>query len=401
MNKRLSDADLDFLGLEPIDIMAPAARRHPFKEYTYEELTNAPQKVYLCGDDDRPVLLTEALWQTMGLLKSAKTYFCMELGFCIAFGLEFHGLPTREGNVAYIIAEGGIGRNYQRVLALCAKYEDQLRNKFRIPKGGDYVAAAMNSGKFNLIDSPVDPASPDPTKGLGVDVLLDQLAHRPYAAVFLDTWARMLWASGGHDSDQNTVGPAVQGCDRIRKALGCTVVMVAHVGVAKDAQGRAKGLSDPAGAIDGATHCSKVGDGPLARFLFRATYQRHAVDGFTIQAQLRQSGPNVALMSDNVAKLVKLNKRDSQMLDVLRGMEPGASLADWQAAIEAAKVTTGRDGKPLKADALRKAFKRATERLMTADAIEVEGDMVTVKSGPGGDDMIFGTAEEEFLEESE
>ncbi len=290
MNERVSEADLDFLGPEPIGIVSPAERRHPFKEYTYEELTNAPKKVYLCGDDDRPVLLSEALWQTMGLLKSAKTFFCMELGFCIAFGLEFHGLPTKEGNVAYIIAEGGIGRNYQRVLALCAKYEDQLRNKFRIRKGGDYVAAAMNSGKFNLIDSPVDLASPDPKKGLGVDVLLDQLAHRPYAAIFLDTWARMLWASGGHDSDQNTVGPAVQGCDRIRKALGCTVVMVAHVGVAKDAQGRAKGLSDPAGAIDGATHCSKVGDGPLARFQFRATYQRHAVDGFTIQAQLREFG---------------------------------------------------------------------------------------------------------------
>jgi hypothetical protein len=395
MNKRISDAEMaEFLGLES----TPAVPRHPFKEYTYEELTNAPKKLYLCGDDDRPILLADSLWQTMGRLKSGKTFFSMELGFCIAFGLEFHGLPTKEGNVAYIIAEGGIGRNFQRVLALCAKYEDQLRKKFDIPEGDDYIAAAMNSGKFNLIDSPVDLANPDPKKGLGVDVLLDQLAHRPYVAVFLDTWARMLWASGGHDSDQNTVGPAVQGCDRIRKALGCTVVMVAHVGVAKDAQGRAKGLSDPAGAIDGATHCSKLGDGPLARYAFRATYQRHAVDGFTIVAQLRDSGPNVALMSDNVANLVKLSKRDSQMLDVLRGMEPGASLSDWQAAVEAAKVP-GRDGKPLTADALRKAFKRATERLMTADAIDVDGDMVTVKSGPGGDDMIFGTAEEDFAED--
>jgi hypothetical protein len=177
--------------------------------------------------------------------------------------------------------------------------------------------------------------------------------------------------------------------------------MVAHIGVSKDAQGRAKGLSDPAGAIDGATHCSKVGDGPLAQYVFRATFQRHAVDGFTIVAQLRASGPNVALMSDNVVNPVKLNKRDSQMLDILRGMPPGASLADWQAAIEAAAVVTGKDGKPPKADAVRKAFKRATQRLMTADAIEIASDMVTVKSGPGGDDMTFGTAEEEFREEGE
>jgi hypothetical protein len=401
MGKIATAAELaEMVGPAVTEINAPIERRHPFKEYTYEELTNAPKKVYLCGDDDRPVLLTDALWQTMGLLKSAKTYFCLELGFCIAFGLEFHGLPTKEGNVAYIIAEGGIGRNFQRVLALCAKYEDELRVKFRLPKG-DYIAAAMKSGKFNLIDSPVDLANPDPKKGLGVDVLLDQLAHKPYVAVFLDTWARMLWASGGHDSDQNTVGPAIQGCDRIRKALSCTVVMVAHIGVSKDAQGRAKGLSDPAGAIDGATHCSKVGDGPLARYAFRATYQRHSVDGFTITAQLRAWGPNVTLMSDNVANLVKLRKRDSLMLDVLRGMPPGASLADWQAAVEGAKILTGKDGKPAKADAVRKAFKRARERLMTADAIEIAGDMVTVKSGPGGDDMVFGTAEEDFFDEDE
>ena len=116
-------------------VRAPAERRHPFKEYTYEELINAPKKVYLCGDDDRPVLLTDALWQTMGLLKSGKTFFCMELGFCIAFGLEFHGLPTKEGNVAYIIAEGGIGRNYQRVMALCAKYEDRAPDEVWYSRG--------------------------------------------------------------------------------------------------------------------------------------------------------------------------------------------------------------------------------------------------------------------------
>src|SRR4051794_29791666 len=401
MNKRISDDDLaELLGPIVTEIKAPSERRHPFKEYTYDELTNAPEKIYLCGDDDHPVLLADALWQTMGLLKSAKTYFCMELGFCIAFGLDFHELPTTEGNVAYVIAEGGIGRNFQRVLALCEKYEDELRAKFRLPKG-EYIPAAMDSGKFNLIDSAVDLANPDPKKGLGVDVLLDQLAHRPYVAVFLDTWARMLWASGGHDSDQNTVGPAIQGCDRIRKALRCTVVMVAHVGVSKDAQGRAKGLSDPAGAIDGATHCSKQGEGPLAQYAFRATYQRHAVDGFTILAQLRESGPNVALMSDNVAKLVKLNKRDSQMLDVLRALEAGSSMAEWQDAVEAAKLVKGRDGNPAEPDTVRKAFKRSTERLLKADAVDITGDMVTLKSGPGGEDMMFGTAAEDFREDDD
>jgi len=107
------------------------------------------------------------------------------------------------------------------------------------------------------------------------------------------------------------------------------------------------------------------------------------------------------LMSDNVTNLVKLNKRASQMLDVLRALERGVSLAEWQAAVEAEKVFTGRDGQPLKADAIRKAFKRGMGSLMTADAIDIDGDMVTVRSGPGGDDMIFGTAEEDFMDEDE
>ena len=33
---------------------------------------------------------------------------------------------------------------------------------------------------------------------------------------------------------------------------------------------------------------------------------------------MRASGPNVALMSDNVPKLAKLRKRDQQMLDIPR-----------------------------------------------------------------------------------
>src|SRR6266536_2853606 len=75
MNKRIFDAELaKLLGPEPARVSTAAERRHPFKEYTYEELTNAPKKVYLCGDDDRPVLLADALWQTMGLLKSGKTF---------------------------------------------------------------------------------------------------------------------------------------------------------------------------------------------------------------------------------------------------------------------------------------------------------------------------------------
>ena len=385
MGKIASEAELaELLGVPEITIRE---RRRPFQEYNYADLTRAPEKAYLVGDDEHPVLLEGALWQTMGLLKSAKTFYCMEVAFCVAFGLDFHGLKTKEGNVAYVIAEGGIGRNFERVRALCEKYEAQLKAKFKC--GDDFVEVAMNSGKFNLIDDAIDLAALEPTKGFGPDVFLAELKQKGYVLVVLDTWARMLWASGGHDSDQNTVGPAIAGCDRIRKALGCTVVMVAHIGVSKDAQSRAKGLSDPAGAIDGATHCRKSGDGPLAKYVFRATFQRFAVDGFEIVAQLKPlgSGSSAVLMSDNVVSVVKLSKRESQMLDILKGMEVGASLDDWHKAVRASNIVIGKDGKPAKAELGPQGFRSRKG---------TDGEMVTVTTGPGGNDIVWGTAEEDF-----
>ena len=94
---------------------------------------------------------------------------------------------------------------------------------------------------------------------------------------------------------------------------------------------------------------------------------------------------------------MKPNKRDSQIRE---GMERGASLADWQAAVEAKKSSRGGD-EARRADAVHKALKRTTERLMKANATEIAGDMITVKSGPGGENMMFGTAEEDFMEEHE
>src|SRR5258708_5667815 len=106
-------------------------------------------------------------------------------------------------------------------------------------------------------------------------------------------------------------------------------------------------------------------------------------------------------MSDNLVGVVKLSKRESQMLEILKGMEPGASLVDWHKAVRASNIVTGKDGKPAKPDTVRKAFDRVRDALEKADAIEINGEMVTVNTSPGGEDMIFGTAEEEFADEGE
>src|SRR5262249_38770796 len=136
-------ADLDDHGIDESQERAQRARRHKFKEWTYDEFLELPETKWLVGDEKRPVLIAKGLWLNYGLFKGGKTYLSLELAFCIAFGLEFHGLPVTQGNVAYVVAEGGIQRIVNRVLALCEKY-------------GLDPKEALNSGKFNLITSPVN-----------------------------------------------------------------------------------------------------------------------------------------------------------------------------------------------------------------------------------------------------
>ena len=308
---------------------------------------------WLIGDEERPVLIAKGLWLNYGLFKGGKTYRSMEQAFCIAFGLDFHGLPVTQGNVAYVIAEGGTKRHLKRLLALCEKYV--------LPP------EELNCGKFNLITAPVNLAEPK-----GVDELLKELRHHPYVAVWLDTWARMLSASGGHDTDPDTVGPAIQGCDRIREALDCTVTIVAHVGWSKTAQDRPKGLVDLPGAIDGATMCKKDGEGPSAVFRFKCMYQRHAADGFEQVARLEEFGPDRVFVnvSRKDSKIRDLPADQRRMLDVLRTLGAGSSIEEWREAVMEAGLWS-------RAKNPRSNWNRAKKALQQADLIEVAGDMVS------------------------
>jgi hypothetical protein len=348
----------DFGEAEPDDDAAkgdPPPKRNPFKEWTYDELVELEDTSWLAGDEERPVLIAKGLWLDYGLFKSGKTYRAMELAFCVAFGLEFHGVPVTQGNIAYVIAEGGTKRHLKRLLALCAKYELD-------------PAEALNSGRFNLITTAVNLA-----EAKGVDQMLKELRHHPYVAVWFDTWARMLSASGGHDSDPDTVLPAIRGCDRIKDALGCTVTIVAHVGWSPSAQDRPKGLVDLPGAIDGATYCLKEGEGPNAVFRFKAKFQRHAEDGFEQVAKFKEFGPDRVFVTSPARehKLKKLAPDLHRCYSVLQQLGDGVTIDAWRDAVKESGLWAD-------AKNWRDKWKRAKTKLLEADLIDVEGEMVTL-----------------------
>ena len=130
---------------------------------------------------------------------------------------------------------------------------------------------ALGLGRFNLITSAVNFTTKSVDILNGIAWLRQRLELIQPAVVYLDTWMRMLNASGGHDSDPQTVGAALNACDGIRADFDCAAVLCAHVG--HQEQWRMKGMIDLEGAIDGATICEKIGEGAEAEFHFKSVFQ--------------------------------------------------------------------------------------------------------------------------------
>lgn len=379
--------------------------RGPFQNWSDRDISTLPDLQWLIGDDDRPVLLQDALWQTIGKKKSAKTFYTLEQAWCVAFGLPFHGLPTKQGQVVYILAEGGIKRNYRRFQALWAKYEVEMREL-----GYTSLENARDKSKaFILLDQTIALAALSGDDPFSPKAFLKAMAAQGItspALIVIDTLARSLWQSGGHENDHMTVGPSIQQCDYIRKKLGgATLILVAHIGANNN--DRAKGLTDIAGAVDGGTICKETTLNSGV-FEFKMMDQRHAEGGYTITAELRKPSKNignvVALYSaasmSAAAKLAKLPKSARGWYDALASLgKDQVTVAEWLAAGVARGLVSGKDGAAPSEKTSRRALERAREKLvdMSAISLGVDGDVTLTPDqmedpgaaddfGPGGSD---------------
>lgn len=371
---RVVDPELDdMLGPDPLMSMDEMRARAPLKPWSFADYGRIPATPWLIGDDDRPVLIARGLWVTFGLYKSGKTYLSLEQAFCIAAGVAFNGLPTMQGRVAYVCAEGDVKRIMARVVALCTKY-------------GMDPAEILSPTRLNLIMSPINLLEAEGPKGWST--LIKQLADDlgPYQAIWLDTWAKMLAEFGGNDTDADSVMPAIMGCDRIRAKLGCSVVIVAHVGLNVKAKDRPKGLSDLPGAVDGGTLCEKTGEGRAAVFTFSARMQRYAADDYAFDARMTGTSAETTVlnyMDEGETARAKLKPDQVKMLAILRDLGPGASLDEWRDAVMAAKLWTITRG-ARKGEQPANARQKWTDelaKLTTGRWVEVSGTSVELLDG--------------------
>ena len=178
----------------------PAPSR--FRVYRADELINLPPASWLVED----VLPTDALAALVGPSGKGKTFVTLDLSCSIATGRRWLGhrsIPAAP--VLYIAAEGTAGLR-ARVAAWIAEHGQ--------PAAGLPVYFICET--VNLLE-PQD-----------VDHVIRAMAAlpQPPALVIVDTLHRAM--PGGDENSAKDVGLVITNADRVRRAVGCTVLMVHH-----------------------------------------------------------------------------------------------------------------------------------------------------------------------------
>ena len=148
---------------------------------------------------------SNALGQIFGATGSGKSFVVLDMAYCIAAGLDYHGLAVKQGNVAYICGEGfrAIGR---RVKALQNKYDADVDGKLFISE---------QPGAF--IDIGVTSEVAEAIKEIG-NVNL----------VIIDTYHRNM--GGGNENSADDFGLVLRNIDAFLKPLNVAVLIVHHSG---------------------------------------------------------------------------------------------------------------------------------------------------------------------------
>src|SRR5206468_9674742 len=154
------------------------------------------------------LLAADTLAVHYGASGSAKSFLALDLSLSIAAGSACLGYEVQRGTVVYIAAEGAAGLGV-RVHAWKQPHgyaADQRLGVHFVPEAVNLLSAA------------------------DVDALVAVLAALPEHPVLLvvDTFARCL--VGGDENSAKDVGLAIAALDRVRRVIGCTVLVVHHTG---------------------------------------------------------------------------------------------------------------------------------------------------------------------------
>lgn len=169
---------------------------------------------------------------------SGKSFWVLDLAYCIAMGIPWRDKKVTQGEVIYICAEGAGG------------FKNRIQ-AYRQHHGVDPETAGINvvEGVPNLM-----------TRQDIIDLGNSVRSFGKTALIVYDTLARGI--AGADENSAKDVGVAIANCRLIHDVTGATVLLIAHSG--KDASKGMRGSNSLLGAVDTEIEISRQDDNRTA-----------------------------------------------------------------------------------------------------------------------------------------
>jgi hypothetical protein len=183
----------------------------------------------LMSEDYTPNWLIDGLIEKsdLGLIFGSsgggKSFVVLEMCYCIASGIPFHGKKTKLGRVLYVCGEG-YGGIQKRFAALHEKHNGVLGGRLHLTRQS---AALMDIESAKSVRNTMDSLN-------GIDLVVVDTLHRNFGA--------------GDENSSRDFAILLQNVDKFIKSSGATVVIIHHSG--NDSNGRSRGSSSIRAAMD-------------------------------------------------------------------------------------------------------------------------------------------------------
>lgn len=217
------------------------------------------------------------------------------MALCQAHGIDWQGMPTKQGDVLYIAGEGVAGYG-KRIKAWKTSHNLGV------------------SGHFHML-----PVAVNFRDQADIEKLIRSVErlNRKWTCIYVDTLARALL--GADENSSQEAGLAVAAADALKHKFECAVVFVHHAG--KNSERGARGSSAILGAVDASIAVTK--DESLVTMSVQKQKDAELLDDITLEmTQIASiSGSSIVLTRTDAPVKNKVVKKDINMQLALESLQ--------------------------------------------------------------------------------
>jgi hypothetical protein len=342
-----------------------------FELVPFDEIKLATGRNYLV----KGLIPREGLVVVWGPPKCGKSFWTYDVAMHIALGWEYRGRRVDQGPVVYLACEGERG--------LGARTEAFRQSN---------LSETAEGVPFFLATTRLDLAKEHEELTRDIQAQIGETAP---VAVVIDTLNRSINGSESNDAD---MGAYVKGCDAVREAFGCSVIVIHHCGISND---RPRGHTSLTGAADAQIAVKRDSSGTIV------TEVEHMKDGAegeqtfskleVVEVDTDEDGDVITSCviepTDGTEAAERLNKVSGKAklaLDLLRKAlvddgQPAPASNHIPGHLTVVRVDiwrrfyiAGNASDKDKPDTVSRAFRRAVDKLQDLEVIGVWDDYVWI-----------------------